>query len=195
MLEGRAEEKDPHHETWRSVSFGASAAEGRILVIMYACLTYVPGVISPFFPFLVSLLLQLSHPCEFLYAKPIRMLTGFQSFCSPRSVGHRTRPGQENMTDWEVLKQLLDRNPYVLLHVFTSGVLSLIYNSLQYTMVHKLSATHATFAGNFNKAATIALSLFLGLEALPSGLYGKIFVLAILGNITAFTAFSASKAK
>ncbi|CAK9027639.1 Uncharacterized protein SCF082_LOCUS18011 [Durusdinium trenchii] len=104
-------------------------------------------------------------------------------------------PGQENMTDWEVLKQLLDRNPYVLLHVFTSGVLSLIYNSLQYTMVHKLSATHATFAGNFNKAATIALSLFLGLEALPSGLYGKIFVLAILGNITAFTAFSASKAK
>lgn len=107
MLEGRAEEKDPHHETWRSVSFGASAAEGRILVIMYACLTYVPGVISPFFPFLVSLLLQLSHPCEFLYAKPIRMLTGFQSFCSPRSVGHRTRPGQKNMTDWEVLKQLL----------------------------------------------------------------------------------------
>lgn len=103
-------------------------------------------------------------------------------------------PGFSSMTDWEVLQEVLARNPSALLPVAFSGILSFCYNILQYTIVHKLSATYAAFAGNFNKAATVALSLALGLEALPSGDYGYLFLLAVVGNIAAFTAFSALQA-
>lgn len=103
-------------------------------------------------------------------------------------------PGFSSMTDWEVLQEVLARNPSALLPVAFSGILSFCYNILQYSIVHKLSATYAAFAGNFNKAATVGLSLLLGLEALPSGDYGYIFLLAVVGNIAAFTAFSALQA-
>mmetsp|Transcript_68330 Transcript_68330/g.127538 ORF Transcript_68330/g.127538 Transcript_68330/m.127538 type:complete len:428 (+) Transcript_68330:83-1366(+) len=104
-------------------------------------------------------------------------------------------PGFPSMTDWEVLLEVIKRNPMALTPVFFSGVLSLVYNTLQYTLVHKLSATHATFAGNFNKAATVALSLLLGLEILPPGHYGRLYLLAVVGNIAAFTAYSMSSKK
>lgn len=104
-------------------------------------------------------------------------------------------PNHDSMTDWQILQEVMSKNPSVLIPVLISGVLSFFYNILQYTMVHKLSPTHATLAGNFNKAATIALSLTLGLESTPAGKYGQIFVLAILGNIAAFTMFSMSKGK
>lgn len=102
------------------------------------------------------------------------------------------------MTDWQILKEVLSRNPSIfgpVGFILLSGVLSFFYNILQYTVVHKLSPTHCTLAGNFNKAATIALSLTMGLETVPAGFYGQMFVLAILGNIGAFTMFSMSKGK
>lgn len=99
-------------------------------------------------------------------------------------------PGFPSMTDWEVLQEVMSRNPSVLLPVLFSGVLAFIYNILQYSIVHKLSASYATFAGNFNKAATVALSLLLGLEALPDGNYGIMFIVAVAGNIAAFTLYS-----
>ncbi|CAE7565980.1 unnamed protein product [Symbiodinium pilosum] len=102
-------------------------------------------------------------------------------------------PHTESMTDWQILQEVMQTKPSVLLPVLISGVLSFFYNILQYTMVHKLSATHATFAGNFNKAATIALSLLLGLEGLPPGNYGIVFLVAVIGNIASFTAFSMVK--
>jgi len=102
-------------------------------------------------------------------------------------------PNTGAMTDWQILQEVMTVKPSVLLPVVVSGVLSFAYNSLQYYMVHKLSPTHATFAGNFNKAATIALSLTLGLEALPPGNFGYLFLFAVVGNIASFTAFSMKK--
>jgi len=103
-------------------------------------------------------------------------------------------PGFPEMTDWQVLGEVLARKPSALLPVAFSGILAFIYNILQYSLVHKLSASYAAFAGNFNKAATVALSLALGLEALPSGGYGHLFLFAVIGNIVAFTAYSSRKA-
>lgn len=103
-------------------------------------------------------------------------------------------PGFGNMTDWEVMQEVLARNPMALSPVLFSGILAFVYNILQYTLVHKLSAAYAAFAGNFNKAATVALSLLLGLEALPSGDYGRLFLLAVAGNIAAFSVYSSFKA-
>lgn len=104
-------------------------------------------------------------------------------------------PGFPSMTDWEVLQEVVARNPQALLPVVFSGVLAFVYNILQYTLVHKLSAAYAAFAGNFNKAATVAFALLLGLESVPDGRYGHLFLLAVLGNIAAFTAYSAMKTK
>mmetsp|Transcript_62681 Transcript_62681/g.161301 ORF Transcript_62681/g.161301 Transcript_62681/m.161301 type:complete len:429 (-) Transcript_62681:75-1361(-) len=100
-------------------------------------------------------------------------------------------PGFPAMTDWEVLVEVMGRNPQAIIPVLFSGVLSFIYNIMVYTMVHKLSAGFASFAGNFNKAATVALSLLLGLESLPSGNYGYLFIASVVGNIAVFTAYSA----
>lgn len=104
-------------------------------------------------------------------------------------------PGFPDMTDWEVLVEVLARKPAVLIPVAFSGVLAFVYNILQYTLVHKLSASYAAFAGNFNKAATVALSLVLGLESLPAGGYGQLFLLSVAGNIAAFTVYSSTKNK
>jgi len=104
-------------------------------------------------------------------------------------------PGFPAMTDWQVLLEVAARNPWALLPVMLSGILSFIYNILQYTLVHKLSAAHAAFAGNFNKAATVALSLLLGLESLPAGWHGQLFIFAVVGNIGTFTIYSALKVK
>mmetsp|Transcript_38031 Transcript_38031/g.100605 ORF Transcript_38031/g.100605 Transcript_38031/m.100605 type:complete len:433 (-) Transcript_38031:69-1367(-) len=100
-------------------------------------------------------------------------------------------PGFPDMTDWQVLTEVMARNPNALIPVLFSGVLSFIYNIMVYTMVHKLSAGFASFAGNFNKAATVALSLILGLESLPTGNYAYLFIFAVLGNIGVFTLYSA----
>eukprot|EP00443_Scrippsiella_acuminata_P071121 CAMPEP_0115394502 /NCGR_PEP_ID=MMETSP0271-20121206/12299_1 /TAXON_ID=71861 /ORGANISM="Scrippsiella trochoidea, Strain CCMP3099" /LENGTH=417 /DNA_ID=CAMNT_0002818175 /DNA_START=70 /DNA_END=1323 /DNA_ORIENTATION=- len=103
-------------------------------------------------------------------------------------------PGFPDMTDWQVVAEVLARKPVALLPVAFSGILAFFYNILQYTLVHKLSAAYAAFAGNFNKAATVALSLALGLEALPAGGYGQLFLIAVFGNIAAFTVYSSHKA-
>jgi len=99
------------------------------------------------------------------------------------------------MTDWEVLGEVMDRNPMAMTPVLFSGLLAFVYNILQYSLVQKLSPTYATFAGNFNKAATVALSLLLGLESVPAGGYGTLFILAVVGNIGAFTGYSVMKTK
>ena len=54
----------------------------------------------------------------------------------------------------------------------------------------RTKASHAAFAGNFNKAATISLSICLGLETLPGGKWKFVMLLGIAGNILAFTAWS-----
>lgn len=61
--------------------------------------------------------------------------------------------------------------------------------------MHDFSAANAAFAGNFNKAATVVLFLALGLERLPEGGYNAMFLLAVAGDIVAFTMYSVRKAR
>jgi len=102
-------------------------------------------------------------------------------------------PGFQQVTDWEVFMKVVELSPITLSLVGISGVLAAGYNLLQYALVQSLSATHAAFAGNFNKAATIMLSIFLGLESLPSGVWSGCMLLAIVGNIASFTGYSLLK--
>jgi len=99
-------------------------------------------------------------------------------------------PNAGTLTDWEVYQRVHQLNPGTIFLVIFSGVVSAGYNFIQYTVVQTLSATHAAFAGNFNKAATISLSIFLGLEVLPGGQWSTVMILGIAGNILAFTTWS-----
>jgi len=102
-------------------------------------------------------------------------------------------PGAGLMTDFEVMRRVLQLSPSTMVWLCFSGVFAAGYNVLNYTVVQKLSATQAAFAGNFNKAASIALSISLGLEHLPSGAWGALMVLAIAGNVGSFTRYSLLK--
>uniref|UniRef100_A0A7S2Q4I0 Sugar phosphate transporter domain-containing protein n=1 Tax=Zooxanthella nutricula TaxID=1333877 RepID=A0A7S2Q4I0_9DINO len=126
-------------------------------------------------------------------ALPAGLVLLAPAFAVPHPMG--TWPGSPHMTDWQVLKEVMERKPTVLLPVLFSGVLAFLYNILQYWLVHKLSAAHAAFAGNFNKAATVVLFLALGLERLPEGGYNAMFLLAVAGDIAAFTMYSVRKAR
>lgn len=94
------------------------------------------------------------------------------------------------LTDWEVYQKVHVLSPGTIFLVIASGIVSAGYNFIQYTVVQSLSASHAAFAGNFNKAATISLSICLGLETLPGGRWKFVMLLGIAGNILAFTAWS-----
>ncbi|CAE7744154.1 unnamed protein product [Symbiodinium sp. CCMP2592] len=94
------------------------------------------------------------------------------------------------LTDWEVYQKVHVLSPGTIFLVIASGIVSAGYNFIQYTVVQSLSASHAAFAGNFNKAATISLSICLGLETLPGGKWKFVMLLGIAGNILAFTAWS-----
>lgn len=101
--------------------------------------------------------------------------------------------GSSTMTDWKVLSKVAELHPQTILLTLLSGVFALVYNILQYTIVQTLSATHTAFAGNFNKAATISMSLLLGMESLPEGYWGALMILGVVGNIACFTGYSLAK--
>lgn len=106
-------------------------------------------------------------------------------------VPHPTEwPNLPRATDWEVILKVIELRPAALLLVLLSGVFSVSYNVLRYTMVQQLSASHTAFAGNFNKAMTILMSLVLGLEPVPEGIWGSIMLLSIVGSISAFMVYS-----
>lgn len=106
---------------------------------------------------------------------------------------HTSWPGHEDMTDWGILLKVLALKPSAIGLAAVSGVLALFYNVFQYGIVQSLSASYTAFAGNFNKAATIAIGLLVGLETLPPAAWGWVMALACLGNIGAFTAFNVVK--
>merc|ERR1719230_1832044 len=97
------------------------------------------------------------------------------------------------MTDWEIVKEVLDYNRGVLVLAALSGVFALAFNLLKYGIVQRLSATHTAFAGNFNKAFTIILTMVVGLEPYPTDGWGWLMVAAYVGNIGAFTAYNIAK--
>merc|ERR1719203_1278488 len=101
--------------------------------------------------------------------------------------------GAATLTDWEILKEVLDYNRGVLILAALSGVFALGFNLLKYGIVQRLSATHTAFAGNFNKAFTIILTMVVGLEPYPTDGWGWLMVAAYVGNIGAFTAYNIAK--
>lgn len=96
-------------------------------------------------------------------------------------------------TDWEVFHQVANLRPWTFVFVALSGLFALSHNLLQYKLVLSLSASHTAFAGNVNKAITIMLSIVLGMETLPQGYWSTVMVVAILGNVMAFTGYTALK--
>lgn len=103
-------------------------------------------------------------------------------------------PGAEYLTDWSVIKIAWELSPRTLGLVAISGVFAALYNMFQYSLIQVLSADHTAFCGNFNKAATVILSLCLGLETLPEKPWSLVLLLAIFGNVAAFTGYSVLKA-
>lgn len=98
--------------------------------------------------------------------------------------------GYTDLTDIQVLRQVMSWNAMALVWVIISGFIAAGYNCMSYSIVQRLSATTAGFAGNFNKAALILISICLGLERLPPGIWAFVMVVAVLGNILSFTGFS-----
>jgi hypothetical protein len=111
------------------------------------------------------------------------------------SIPHFVQWGEDGatMTDWEILEEVLDNNRSVLVLAALSGVFALAFNLLKYGIVQRLSATHTAFAGNFNKAFTIVLTMVVGLEPYPTDGWGWLMVAAYVGNIGAFTAYNIAK--
>eukprot|EP00435_Cladocopium_sp_Y103_P038206 s73_g10.t1 len=94
-------------------------------------------------------------------------------------------PNFGELSDTQVLKKVMELSPNTVLWVVLSGVIAAGYNVLQYTVVQKLSASHAAFAGNFNKAATILLSICMGLESLPGGFWTAVgFQVGFLSSLS-----------
>jgi hypothetical protein len=98
------------------------------------------------------------------------------------------------LTDWQITRTVAEHSPHVLGLAFLSGGFAVAYNVLTYFIVQTLSATHAAFASNFNKAATIAIAVMVGLETLSLKGWGVMMAAGIVGNIGAFTAYSVIKA-
>lgn len=127
-------------------------------------------------------------------ALPVAVFTGLIGalFPKPVSASWAARFGS-TMTDVTVFQELWRLNPSVLGWVAVSGVLAFGYNIFQTFLVVKLSPATTSFAGNFNKAATVLLSMIFLEGKLPPGPRGKILALAIVGNIAAFALYNKLK--
>jgi len=98
------------------------------------------------------------------------------------------------LTDAQIFWHVWKISPASLVLLALSGILALGYNGLLYSIVQKISPAYASYTSNFNKVATISLSLLFGLEHMPQNYWAAFFGLGILGNIGAFTFTSARKA-
>jgi len=99
-------------------------------------------------------------------------------------------PGLKRANDWQVVLKVIQLSPTkTIILTILSGVLAAGYNFLMYFLVQTFSATHTAFAGNFNKAALIMLSLLLGMEHLPGGRWGSLMIFGVIVNVVSFTMY------
>jgi len=100
---------------------------------------------------------------------------------------------KEYASDFEILTWTYS-NAQSTFHFFVlSGVLSFIYNIIQFTIVHTLSPSATAFGGNFNKAALVFLTLllpFLQVHSLPGYPCNWIIWMCVIGNVAAFSLYS-----
>uniref|UniRef100_A0A7S1WSW5 Sugar phosphate transporter domain-containing protein n=1 Tax=Alexandrium catenella TaxID=2925 RepID=A0A7S1WSW5_ALECA len=131
----------------------------------------------------------------FYMSLPVVCLTGLiGTIPKPVSPSWAAQFGSR-MSDLEVFKKLFELNPTVLGLVFASGCLAFCYNVFTTFLVVKLSPATTSFAGNFNKAATVTLSLIFLEGQLPPGIRGKALIAAIAGNIGAFALYNKLKSR
>eukprot|EP00928_Gymnodinium_smaydae_P047323 TRINITY_DN31578_c0_g1_i1.p1 TRINITY_DN31578_c0_g1~~TRINITY_DN31578_c0_g1_i1.p1 ORF type:complete len:608 (-),score=108.89 TRINITY_DN31578_c0_g1_i1:26-1849(-) len=127
-------------------------------------------------------------------ALPVALLTSvasvFWATPVPESWAMRFAP---RMTNVAVFRHIWTVNPSIFGWIALSGMLAFAYNTFVTFLIVKLSPATAAFAGNFNKSATILFSLLLLEGALGAGSRGLLVLLAVLGNIAAFTLYSVLK--
>mmetsp|Transcript_17473 Transcript_17473/g.37387 ORF Transcript_17473/g.37387 Transcript_17473/m.37387 type:complete len:392 (+) Transcript_17473:616-1791(+) len=102
---------------------------------------------------------------------------------------HPAWQGYGQMTDWEVLRKVVNLSPAALQLVFISGAMSCMFSFLQNWLVVNLSAQYTAFAGSFNKVMSIALAIGIGIETLPTGIWSETLILAVCGNSLAFATY------
>eukprot|EP00930_Biecheleria_cincta_P010576 TRINITY_DN11276_c0_g2_i3.p1 TRINITY_DN11276_c0_g2~~TRINITY_DN11276_c0_g2_i3.p1 ORF type:complete len:526 (-),score=96.82 TRINITY_DN11276_c0_g2_i3:133-1710(-) len=101
--------------------------------------------------------------------------------------------GSDQASNWQVLQMVAKIAPGTFALFVLSGVLSFVYNIIQFNIVHTLSPSATAFGGNFNKAALVFLTLllpFLQVHALPGSPYIYVIWAAVIGNVAAFSAYS-----
>mmetsp|Transcript_12309 Transcript_12309/g.31651 ORF Transcript_12309/g.31651 Transcript_12309/m.31651 type:complete len:200 (-) Transcript_12309:80-679(-) len=103
--------------------------------------------------------------------------------------------GTRSTTDFAVIARVWAERPVVLAYATLSGVLAFGYNVFQTFLAVKLSPSTTAFAGNFNKAAGILISLVVLEGTLAPGIWGKVALGSIAGNILAFTAYNAIRSR
>ncbi|OLP94677.1 hypothetical protein AK812_SmicGene23260 [Symbiodinium microadriaticum] len=167
---------------------GSTANSDAILTGVLVCVVSIfAGALNMVLACELGSSMQLSSlDMTFYMGLPSALMLLFPSFI----LSHPSWPGQPSMTDFEVHCKVYDLAPGVLGLAMLLGVFAAWYNVTQYSLVHSMSATYTTFAGNFNKATAIVISLAVGLEKLPEGVWGHVMLLATLGNIGSFTVYS-----
>lgn len=101
--------------------------------------------------------------------------------------------GRDHMSDWEILRGVWALNKQTMFWLALSGVLSFLYNIIQFSIVQSLSPSATAFGGNFNKATLIFLTLLmpcLQVHKLPGAPYIWVIWGAVVVNIIAFSAYS-----
>ena len=127
-------------------------------------------------------------------AVPVAFITGILGSVATKPVpstwASRFMP---HRTDLAVFGEVWRVNPSVFYWIMLSGRLAFVYNTFVTFLILRLSPATAAFAGNFNKSATILLSLLFFEGRHKSGLRDVMVVVAILGNIAAFTLYNVLK--
>mmetsp|Transcript_97540 Transcript_97540/g.262044 ORF Transcript_97540/g.262044 Transcript_97540/m.262044 type:complete len:451 (-) Transcript_97540:251-1603(-) len=128
----------------------------------------------------------------FYMAIPVALLLAAPVFFVPHPVAWSAHG---LMTDFQILKEVIELSPGTFGLALFSGVFAMVYNILLYNIVQTLSPAFSAFTSNFNKAATIALSVLLGFEVLPGAPWGMVQVFGIAGNMVAFTVYGLYKVR
>mmetsp|Transcript_91842 Transcript_91842/g.256529 ORF Transcript_91842/g.256529 Transcript_91842/m.256529 type:complete len:451 (-) Transcript_91842:251-1603(-) len=128
----------------------------------------------------------------FYMAIPVALLLAAPVFFVPHPVAWSAHG---LMTDFQILKEVIELSPGTFGLALFSGAFAMVYNILLYNIVQTLSPAFSAFTSNFNKAATIALSVLLGFEVLPGAPWGMVQVFGIAGNMVAFTVYGLYKVR
>jgi len=128
----------------------------------------------------------------FYMAIPVALMLALPIFFVQHQVAWS---GHAQMTDFQILKEVIALSPGTFGLALFSGVFAMVYNILLYNIVQTLSPAFSAFTSNFNKAATIALSVLLGFEVLPKAPWGMVQVFGIIGNMAAFTVYGLYKVR